>query len=116
MDKTARPKFPKNWTYNFCTDGYVYTAPVGSFAANSFGLDDMHGNVWEWTEDCYHESYKGAPADGAPWKIGACKYRVLRGGAWIKGPRGLRFANRGSGKPGDHKDFLGFRVAKTITP
>jgi len=55
------------------------TAPVGSFAANGFGLYDMVGNVWQWTEDCYHDSYRAAPADGSAWTTGACKGRVIRG-------------------------------------
>ena len=58
------------------------TAPVGSFAANAFGLYDMVGNVWEWTEDCWNASYKGAPADGSPWTSGDCSRRVVRGGSW----------------------------------
>jgi formylglycine-generating enzyme required for sulfatase activity len=56
------------------------TAPVGSFAANGFGLYHMVGNVWAWTEDCYHDSYKGAPTDGSAWTIGDCSSRVIRGG------------------------------------
>src|SRR5512146_3180910 len=59
------------------------TAPVGSFAANPFGLHDMLGNVWQWTEDCYHDTYEGAPADGRAWVEGGdCKLRIQRGGAW----------------------------------
>ena len=58
------------------------TAPVGSFAPNQFGLYDMVGNVWEWTEDCYHDSYNGAPADGSAWTGGDCSRRVVRGGSW----------------------------------
>ena len=59
------------------------TAPVGSFAANAFGLYDMHGNVWEWVEDCFHDNYEGAPDDGSAWTAdGDCNSRVLRGGSW----------------------------------
>ena len=59
------------------------TAPVGSFGANGFGLYDMHGNVWEWVEDCWNASYVGAPSDASPWLRGDCAKRVLRGGSWI---------------------------------
>ena len=65
-----------------CDDGYgVQTAPVGSYAPNAFGLYDVHGNVWEWTEDCYHDSFTGAPTDGAPWLSSECATRVVRGGS-----------------------------------
>jgi formylglycine-generating enzyme len=65
-----------------CRDGFAYTAPVGSFRPNAFGLYDMLGNVWQWTEDCHHDSYDGAPSDGSAWTSGECKYRVLRGSSW----------------------------------
>ena len=65
-----------------CGDSYRYTAPVGSFSANPFGLHDVHGNVWEWVEDCRNGSYAGAPSDGTAWESGNCSRRVLRGGSW----------------------------------
>ena len=58
------------------------TTEVGSYPANPWGLYDMHGNVWEWVEDCWHESYEGAPSDGSAWTSGDCSRRVLRGGSW----------------------------------
>ena len=58
------------------------TAPVGAFSANAWGLHDVHGNVWEWVEDCWNDSYTGAPADGSAWESGDCSRRVLRGGSW----------------------------------
>ena len=58
------------------------TAPVGSFSPNAWGVHDMHGNVWEWVEDCWNDSYVGAPSDGSAWESGECGYRVLRGGSW----------------------------------
>ena len=70
------------------------TAPVGSFAPNQFGLYDMVGNVFEWTEDCYNYSYNGAPANGAAWTSGDCSLRVVRGGSWLHSPDGLRSASR----------------------
>ena len=65
-----------------CGDSYRPTAPVGSFSANPFGLHDVHGNVWEWVEDCWNDSYDGAPSDGSAWESGNCERRVLRGGSW----------------------------------
>lgn len=94
----------------------MQTAPVGSFAANAFGLHDMHGNVSEWTEDCYHEKYDGAPPDGSAWTAGDCTSRVVRGGSWLNNPGDLRSANR-SRLPANHRsDAVGFRVGRTFNP
>jgi formylglycine-generating enzyme required for sulfatase activity len=90
------------------------TAPVGSFAANAFGLHDMLGNVWEWTADCWNENHAGAPADGSPRTIGQCSSRVLRGGAWILGSGNSRSAYRARDPTGDRYRFFGFRVARTL--
>jgi formylglycine-generating enzyme required for sulfatase activity len=92
------------------------TAPVGSFAANRFGLFDMAGNVWEWTEDCHHDNYQGAPSDGSPWTSGDCRTRVVRGGSWLNRPGNLRSAIRDSDTTGARYSVLGFRVARTLTP
>jgi len=91
------------------------SAPVGSFAANAFGLYDMHGNVFEWVEDCYHSNYIGAPADGSAWTT-SCEqdYRVRRGGSWYTAPRNIRSALRDKSVPGDRDNDLGFRVARTL--
>jgi formylglycine-generating enzyme required for sulfatase activity len=71
------------------------TGPVGSFAANGFGLYDMVGNVREWTEDCYHDTYSGAPPDGSAWiEGGNCYHRVVRGGSNLLAPAFLRAASR----------------------
>ena len=102
-----------------CGAGYANTVPVGSFGANAFGLHDVHGNVYEWVADCWHDSYAGAPRDGTPWfggRGGDCSYRVLRGGSWSNTPRYLRSANRGRDGSGDRDDNDGFRVARTFTP
>ncbi len=100
-----------------CGDNYDYTAPVGSFAANGFGLHDMHGNVWEWVEDCWHGSYAGAPSDGSGWVSGGdCGRRVLRGGSWDGYPGNLRSASRLRYDPGGRSGYLGFRVARTLAP
>ena len=81
-----------------CNDGHARTAPVGSYTKNRFGLSDVLGNVWEWVEDCWNDSYAGAPADGTAWKQGNCNTRVLRGGSWDSDPWSLRSAFR-SGTP-----------------
>jgi formylglycine-generating enzyme required for sulfatase activity len=90
------------------------TAPVGSFAPNGFGLFDMVGNVWEWTEDCYHDNYNGAPGDGSAWTTGECKNRVVRGGSWIGTPDCIRSANRYRCTVVNVGPTLGFRVARTL--
>ena len=89
---------------------------MGKFPANAFGLYDVHGNVWEWVEDCVNGNYRGAPADGSAWESGDCSRRVLRGGSWYVKPRNLRSALRGSYTSGFRISFVGFRVARTLTP
>ena len=91
------------------------TVPVGSFGANAWGLHDMHGNVGEWTEDCWHDSYVGAPRDGSAWTVGEnCGQRVLRGGSWSDNPRYLRAAIRIRSVAGSRSFNSGFRVARTL--
>ena len=92
------------------------TAPVGSFAPNGFGLYDMHGNVWEWVQDCWNGDYAGAPTDGTAWLQGDCGSRVLRGGSWVNNPGNLRAANRSRCSTGSRCSSNGFRVARTLTP
>jgi formylglycine-generating enzyme required for sulfatase activity len=94
-------------------DQWESTSPAGSFPANAFGLYDMHGNVWEWTQDCWNSTYYGAPADGAPWTSGDCSVRVLRGGSWFNFPQFLRSANRIRDNSSGRFDSVGFRVART---
>ena len=92
-------------------------APAGSFAANAWGLHDMHGSVWEWVEDCGHDSYARAPADGSAWTRGGdCGRRVVRGGSWLDGPGALRSADRGRFGVGLRVGLVGFRLARTLTP
>ena len=98
-----------------CTDNYAYAAPVGSFAANRFGLYDMLGNVSEWVEDCANYTYDGAPTDGSAWTDGDCDHRIVRGGAWSLPPEFLRSAKRNGSTPsGARLNAIGFRVARTI--
>ena len=90
------------------------TLPVGSFPANAFGLHDMHGNVWEWLEDCWHDGYADdAPANGAPYLSAECAEHVMRGGSWVDDPPELRAAAR-AGSSRDVQSWSGgFRVARS---
>jgi formylglycine-generating enzyme required for sulfatase activity len=97
-----------------CSDGFSYTAPVGSFRPNQFGLFDMHGNVWEWVEDCWNESYETAPDNSAAWTAGDCSSRVVRGGSWNSDSNKLRSAARGWNNPGGRNRSIGFRVARDL--
>jgi formylglycine-generating enzyme required for sulfatase activity len=91
-------------------------APVGSFAPNRFGLNDMHGNVWEWVADCNHGNYSGAPTDGSAWIAdGDCRNRIVRGGGWFFSPGGPRAALR-FGYPTVYRfPNLGFRVGRALS-
>jgi formylglycine-generating enzyme len=114
-DKTAQAqiKGATSWSVHNCTDGFAYTAPVGSFKPNAFGLNDMLGNVWEWTEDSNHDSYKGAPADGRAWQGGGAKH-MLRGGSWNNSPSDVRAAIRYGNKPEIRFSSFGFRLARSL--
>lgn len=106
--------------------GYIYaggglkgvfragTSRVWSFAANPWGLFNVHGNVWEWCEDAWHNSYVGAPADGTAPAPGDCGNRVLRGGSWINQPRFLRSATRFGFSPSARSYNFGFRVVRSL--
>jgi len=103
------------------------TTPVGLFPANAWGLQGMHGNLWEWCLDHWHDSYEGAPADGSAWlnttgpgkdpltvkgndSVSEKEHRLLRGGSWISDPRNCRSANRDRNQPGSAGSSVGFRV------
>jgi formylglycine-generating enzyme required for sulfatase activity len=90
------------------------TLDVGSLPRNAFGLHDMHGNVWEWVEDCYKKNYVGAPTDGSAVTSGNCGLRILRGGAWNYYPQLLRSAYRYATAPGVRMENAGFRVARAM--
>ncbi|MDX2158727.1 MAG: SUMF1/EgtB/PvdO family nonheme iron enzyme [Hyphomicrobiaceae bacterium] len=90
------------------------TAPAGSFDANPWGLFNVHGNVWEWCEDVWHDSLNGIPEDGAPRMEGDPSRRVLRGGSWGSIPQYLRSAYRGGSSSGDRGNGIGFRVGRTF--
>ena len=113
-DQTTKAQVP-GWNYLIanCNDRYAYTAPVGSYRANAFGLYDMLGNVGEWMEDCWNENYNSAPTDGRAWTAGNCSQRVLRGGSWNNNPQNLRAANRNRNTTANRNNNNGFRVAST---
>ncbi len=92
------------------------TVQVGTFAPNAFGLHEVHGNVWEWTQDCWNDSYTGAPTDSRTWETGECERRVLRGGSWGDVPWLLRSADRGKNDSSIRDLKIGFRIARTLTP
>ncbi len=99
-----------------CDDQYPRTSPVGSFRPNKFGLYDMAGNVGEWVEDCYQDTYRDTPTDGSAVESCMPKFhnaRVMRGGAWNAIPAWLRSASRDVEIPSTRADSFGFRVART---
>lgn len=111
---TADANFDGTSTYAGSPPGAYrkQTLEVGSFAANRFGLHDMHGNVWEWVQDCYVGSYVTARPNGSvEGEIPGCQ-RVMRGGSWIDSPRVLRVASRGHVPAGTRFIYRGFRVAR----
>jgi formylglycine-generating enzyme required for sulfatase activity len=92
------------------------TVAAGSLPANLWGLHEVHGNVWEWVEDCYQDRYKYTPADGSPWVLGGCLSRVVRGGSWYDFPQYLRAAGRVHFAPEFRSKGTGLRVARMLTP
>jgi formylglycine-generating enzyme required for sulfatase activity len=98
--------------YHDCDDGHIYTAPVGSFRANAFGLHDMIGNAWEWTVDCWVEGAPARPTNGRTAPPEDCGRRAVRGGAWNYTPSYLRSAARLKGAVGVRIYNIGFRVVR----
>jgi formylglycine-generating enzyme required for sulfatase activity len=92
------------------------TVSVDSFEANPWGLLNVHGNVWEWTEDCWNESNQGNPGDGSARSTGDCSRRVVRGGSWGSNPQELRSASRDPYTAGARITTFGFRLARTLNP
>ena len=92
------------------------TVQVGTFSPNAFGLHEVHGNVWEWTQDCWNGDYTDAPTNGVARETGECGQRVLRGGSWGDVPWLLRSADRGKEEPGIRGPKIGFRIARSLGP
>jgi formylglycine-generating enzyme required for sulfatase activity len=117
MITAAQANFDGNYTYAGSSKGEYRqtTMRVGSFSANAFGLHDMHGNVWEWVQDCYDkDAYAGkAPSDGRAYEMPGCSSRVLRGGSWSFNPAWARSAHRVRYPPGN-RSLIGFRLARML--
>jgi formylglycine-generating enzyme required for sulfatase activity len=114
FDKTGKAKYPVNDDLLPCSDNFAETAPVDAFPANGFGLKGMIGNAWEWAEDCYHETYQGAPTDGSAWEEDSCEKRVLRGSSYIDNVWDSRFASRDKMGAGDRNTNVGFRLVRDL--
>jgi formylglycine-generating enzyme required for sulfatase activity len=104
---------PSSWSYALCRDGFAFTSPVDHFTANAFGVHDATGNVSSWTQDCYRDTYGGAPTDGSAWETDACDARVIRGGSWADPPSRLRVADRYRANSSWATTSVGFRLART---
>ncbi len=109
LEDSQRPVFA-------CNDGRTTPVPIASFQPNRFGLYDVFGNVAQWTADCLHPSYDGAPSDGSIWGGAKDCQRMIRGGGWMAGPNEIRAARRSSNPPEARDNGLGFRVAREIEP
>lgn len=114
---TRQANINNNPAMNGSPLGRQSTLPANSFKPNPFGLYNVHGNVWEWVADCYHDRYTGAPADGSAWtRDCSSQDRVLRGGSWVAGPSRASSAYRVFDGEDSSALDIGFRVAMTLTP
>ncbi len=116
---TIQGNYDGNGTYGGSQTGEYrqQTLPVKSFSPNFWGLYQVHGNVYDWVEDCWNENYNGAPGDGSARTKGDCRLRPIRGGSWLSGPELIRAATRrGDYLSTERFSVIGFRVARTLTP
>jgi formylglycine-generating enzyme required for sulfatase activity len=113
---TAQANYDGNITYGAGAKGEwrKSTVSVESFSANPWGLYNVHGNVWDWTEDCWSQQNAGNPGDGSPRVTGDCSLRVMRGGSWNNYPHTTRAARRNMNPPDNREDCVGFRVARSL--
>jgi sulfatase modifying factor 1 len=114
-DASAARQYP-GWAAFACDDGYANTSPVGSFKANQLGLNDMLGNAFQWTLDCWHADYRGAPADGSARTDGDCSERELRGGSWFTSPSYVRANYRNHFAADYRTSSVGIRLVREIGP
>ncbi len=119
---TSTPRYWGTGTASVCAHAaaggcaLTGTTAVAHYAPNAFGLHDMLGDAWQWTADCWHDSYQGAPADGSAWLRDDCVLRVVRGGAWSAGTWALRAGGRDANRTNYRESDVGFRVARAATP
>lgn len=109
-DEVGKDVNSYGWRNAPCDDGEAKSSKVGQYKASPFGLHDMHGNVWEWVEDCWKSGYHDAPSNGTVYKDNKCVNRVTRGGSWYNIPLGVRSANRYWYLPTYRSFNLGFRL------
>jgi formylglycine-generating enzyme required for sulfatase activity len=112
-DASAAHRYPGLRVFA-CDDGFVNTSPVGSFKANAFGLNDMLGNVFQWTQDCWNGDYAGAPVDGSAWSSGDCGSRELRGGSWFSAPKFVRATYRNQFAADYRTSTVGIRLVREL--
>jgi sulfatase modifying factor 1 len=112
-DQSAVHRY-RGWGAFACDDGYVYTAPVGTFKPNSLGLNDMLGNVFQWTEDCWSPDYAGAPTDGSARTDGNCTEHELRGGSWFSTPAYVKANYRNHFAADYRTSSVGIRLVRVI--
>jgi formylglycine-generating enzyme required for sulfatase activity len=115
---TQQANYLGNFTYRGSAKGENrnQTLAVDTLQPNPWGLYHVHGNVLDWTEDCYHDNYIQAPSDGSAWTSGDCTRRVLRGGSWAYVPGNLRAAYRIRASANDRDENYGFRLGRVLTP
>ena len=113
-DEQVRRQFPRWTIFTGYDDGFVWTAPVGSFVPNGFGLSDMAGNVWEWTADWFSEDAFSSPSTTDPRGPSSGQSRVVRGSSWGDEPAVARVSERGHFPPSHRGYFFGVRCARDV--